>query len=115
MPGKCSLVQCRKKEKCEVKDGKPVCVPESEATCRAQGDPHYHTFDGRNFDFMGTCTYTIAKTCGPDTTLPSFSIEAKNENRGGNTRVSYTASVTIRVYNITISVVSHETGLVRVS
>ncbi|KAJ6663879.1 hypothetical protein lerEdw1_009960 [Lerista edwardsae] len=112
---KCSLIQCRKKEKCEIKEDQPVCVPESEATCWAQGDPHYHTFDGRNFDFMGTCTYTIAKTCGPDTTLPSFSIEAKNENRGGNTRVSYAASVTIRVYNITISVVSLETGLVRVN
>lgn len=90
-----------------------MCVPESESTCWAQGDPHYHTFDGRNFDFMGTCTYTIAKTCSLDADLPSFSIVAKNENRG-NTHVSYIAFVTVTVYNITISVAGRENGFVRV-
>ncbi|XP_015265735.1 PREDICTED: IgGFc-binding protein-like [Gekko japonicus] len=110
----CSSIQCRKKEKCEIIDGKPVCLPESESTCWAQGDPHYHTFDGRNFDFMGTCTYTIAKTCGSDTSLPSFSVEAKNENRG-NTRVSYVGSVTVKVYNSTILITRNEIGFVRVN
>ncbi|KAH0631330.1 hypothetical protein JD844_005618, partial [Phrynosoma platyrhinos] len=110
----CSLVQCRKKEKCELIEGNPVCVAESESICRVQGDPHYHTFDGRNFDFMGTCTYTVAKTCSQDVTLPSFSIEAKNENRG-NTRVSYVGSVRVTVYNFTISVKRNEIGLVRVN
>ncbi|XP_073179617.1 IgGFc-binding protein-like [Lepidochelys kempii] len=110
----CSTVQCRKKERCQIVDGHPVCVAESESTCWAQGDPHYHTFDGRNFDFMGTCTYTIAKTCGSDSTLPSFSVKAKNDNRG-NTRVSYVGYVTVEVYNVTISVVRYETGFVRVN
>lgn len=110
----CDDIQCRKKERCEIIDEQPVCVPESESTCWAQGDPHYHTFDGRNFDFMGTCTYTIAKTCSSDATLPSFNVEAKNENRG-NTRVSYIGSVTVTVYNINISVVRNEIGLVRVN
>ncbi|CAI5781335.1 IgGFc-binding protein-like [Podarcis lilfordi] len=110
----CSLIQCRKKEKCEIIGGDPVCVPESESNCWAQGDPHYHTFDGKKFDFMGTCTYTIAKTCGSDATLPSFSVEAKNENRGGNTRVSYIGSVTVTVYNTIIKVVRNEKGFVRV-
>ncbi|KAJ7304150.1 hypothetical protein JRQ81_011679 [Phrynocephalus forsythii] len=108
----CDDIKCRMKERCEIIDEQPVCVPESESTCWAQGDPHYHTFDGRNFDFMGTCTYTISKTCGRDPTLPSFNIEAKNENRG-NPRVSYVSSVTVTVYNITISVVRNEIGLVR--
>ncbi|XP_053255665.1 IgGFc-binding protein-like [Podarcis raffonei] len=110
----CSSIHCRKKEKCEIIGGGPVCVPESESSCWAQGDPHYHTFDGKNFDFMGTCTYTIAKTCGSDATLPSFSVEAKNENRG-NTRVSYVGSVTVTVYNTIIKVVRNEKGFVRVN
>ncbi|XP_053123551.1 IgGFc-binding protein-like [Hemicordylus capensis] len=110
----CESTKCRKNEKCEIISGQPVCVSVSESTCWAQGDPHYHTFDGKNFDFMGTCTYTIAKTCTLKQTLPSFSIEAKNDNRG-NTHVSYTGFVTVRVYNIIITVVRSEIGLVRVN
>ncbi|KAH1179768.1 hypothetical protein KIL84_005818, partial [Mauremys mutica] len=110
----CDTVQCRKKETCQMVNGSPACVAQSSATCWLSGDPHYKTFDGRYYDFMGTCTYTVAKTCGPNVTLPSFTVEAKNENRG-NTRVSYAGFVTVRVYNVTISVVRRETGFVRVN
>ncbi|XP_067316856.1 IgGFc-binding protein-like [Anolis sagrei] len=109
----CSLIKCGKEETCEIIEGRPVCVPRSESTCWAQGYHHYHTFDGRTFDFIGTCTYTVAKTCSLDAALPSFKIEAKNENRG-NPRVSYVGYVTITVYNITISVSRNEIGFVRV-
>ena len=27
------------------------------------GDPHYHTIDGKLYDFHGECTY-LAATCG---------------------------------------------------
>ncbi|XP_075462277.1 IgGFc-binding protein-like [Ascaphus truei] len=109
----CSAVKCRSKEKCKIANGKPTCVPESESICWTVGDPHYGTFDGRNYDFQGTCTYTVAKTCGTDSTLPFFSVEAKNENRG-NTRVSYVSFVRVQVYNFSISLVRFENGFVRV-
>ena len=31
------------------------------ARCSAVGDPHYTTFDGHQFDFMGQCSYTMVK------------------------------------------------------
>lgn len=39
--------------------------------CSAIGDPHYQTFDGKRYDFMGQCSYVLMKTM-------NFSIEAEN-------------------------------------
>ncbi|CAM5134027.1 unnamed protein product, partial [Natator depressus] len=108
----CDTVQYREKETCQMVKGSLVCMAQSSATCWLSGDPHDKTFDGCYYDFMGTCTYTIAKTCRPSVTLLSFTIEAKNENRG-NPWVSYAGFVTVRVYNI--SVVRRKTGFVRLS
>ncbi|XP_010128119.1 PREDICTED: IgGFc-binding protein-like, partial [Chlamydotis macqueenii] len=110
-PLSCEDLNCNK---CEMVDEQSGCSPESDLTCWATGDPHYQTFDGKTFDFMGTCTYTLTKTCDPDPTLPVFSVKAKNEHRG-NPKVSYVNSVTVDVYDITITVVRSENGIVRVN
>lgn len=39
--------------------------------CSALGDPHYTTFDGKHYDFMGQCNYYLVKT-------ENFTIEAEN-------------------------------------
>uniref|UniRef100_A0A670JHY8 Fc fragment of IgG binding protein n=1 Tax=Podarcis muralis TaxID=64176 RepID=A0A670JHY8_PODMU len=110
----CSSTKCRKKETCQIRKGQPVCVAQSTATCWSLGDPHYRTFDKQKYNFMGTCTYTLAKTCGSDTTLPAFHITAKNENQGKRS-VSFIGFVTVQVYGYHISVARKEYGIVRVN
>ncbi|KAM4568117.1 IgGFc-binding protein [Fundulus diaphanus] len=113
----CSSITCSPNEVCEMSGGFPSCVAKpvkaQPGTCWAMGDPHYRTFDGRRFDFMGTCTYVISKNCRKDSNLPDFEVLAQNENRGSN-RVSYVGQVMVKVYDITIAVVRSERGRVRI-
>ncbi|NWR53810.1 FCGBP protein, partial [Bucorvus abyssinicus] len=99
-------------EKCEVLDDQPTCGQKTMATCRATGNSHHQTFDGRTFDFTGTCTYTLTKSCRTDPALPVFSVEAINEQRGNLQGIR---SVTVHVYDITVGAVRDEKGVVRVN
>ncbi|XP_066204639.1 IgGFc-binding protein [Saccopteryx leptura] len=109
----CQGVQCPPSQVCQLVDGQPKCVPEPVATCRAQGDPHYTTFDGRRYDMMGTCSYTMVELNSEDQTLPAFSVEAKNEHRGSR-RVSYVGFVTVRAYSHSVSLARGEVGFARI-
>ncbi|XP_010612839.1 IgGFc-binding protein [Fukomys damarensis] len=110
----CQGAQCKTGRHCQGSGGKTKCVTQSTAVCRAQGDPHYTTFDGRRYDMMGTCTYTMAELCGSDKTLPAFSVEAKNEHRS-NRLVSYVGLVTVRAYSHSVTLARGEVGFARIN
>ncbi|OCT73504.1 hypothetical protein XELAEV_18036482mg [Xenopus laevis] len=114
----CNNIKCRKKETCQIIDGKATCIPDGEALCGIWGGPHYITFDGQNYDFQGTCTYVVAKTCsragGGDSTLPEFSIIIKNDNHGSS-QASCIAMVFVQILGYNITMVQSEVGYVWVN
>ncbi|XP_071435827.1 IgGFc-binding protein [Pithys albifrons albifrons] len=111
-PLSCKDLMCE--ERCEVVDGQPGCVQESFSTCWLTSGLHYQSFDGKTFDFMGTCTYTLTTICNPDPALPAFSVEVQKEEKE-NSKVSFIGSVTVHINNITVTVVRAEKGMVRVN
>lgn len=111
----CKALGCRPRERCKLEDGQAKCVPSLVASCWAWGDPHYRTFDKRDFDFEGTCTYTMARFCGNDPTLVPFKVEGKNQIRNGVKSISYVSLTNVEVYGHRISIHWREVGKVRVS
>ncbi|NWR97116.1 FCGBP protein, partial [Motacilla alba] len=88
-------------------DGQPECIQETFSACWLAGRPHYCSFDGKTFDFMRTCAYTL-------TTLPAFSVEVKKQDKV-SFQVSSIGSITNPIDNITVTTVLSENGMVRVS
>lgn len=111
-------MKCSEDEVCQMKGDSAICVKKpphtQEGTCWAMGDPHYRTFDGYYYTFMGCCTYTMVKNCQVDGEHPAFEVDAQN-NKLTSSKVTFVGKVIIKVYGYTMTIVQSEFGLVRVS
>uniref|UniRef100_UPI00358FE499 IgGFc-binding protein-like n=1 Tax=Myxine glutinosa TaxID=7769 RepID=UPI00358FE499 len=71
------------------------------ATCTGSGDPHYSTFDGKHFSYMGTCPLLLAAPCASSTL--NWSVQVQNDHRTGKKSISWTRDVHIDVDYIRVS------------
>ncbi|KAK2830491.1 hypothetical protein Q5P01_018422 [Channa striata] len=101
-----------------MKGNVPTCVKKppliKPGTCWAMGDPHYRTFDGNYYNFMGSCTYTMVKNCHVGEDVPAFEIDAQNNKHTGS-KVTTVGKVIIKIHGYTVTIARSEFGLVRMN
>ena len=71
----------------------------AEGVCTVFGDPHYKTFDGKIFNFQGSCKYLLTRDCSKEaaTSINStFSIRITNDARD-TLAFSWLRTVTVRL------------------
>ncbi|XP_072014974.1 zonadhesin-like [Amphiura filiformis] len=76
-------------ESCETEQG----------ICHASGDPHYISFDGTYFDYMGGCQYVFSQECVED---PIYRVIQKNTKPVEKPSVAYTTELYIFVFGMRI-------------
>eukprot|EP00095_Tigriopus_kingsejongensis_P005171 maker-scaffold237_size242172-snap-gene-1.26 protein:Tk05171 transcript:maker-scaffold237_size242172-snap-gene-1.26-mRNA-1 annotation:"Hemocytin" len=81
---------------CECHEGAWKCTEKPcPMVCSAWGNSHYQTFDGRDFDFHGTCEYVLAK--GQLDEDEGFQVNIQNVPCG-TSDVTCSKSITLSVY-----------------
>ena len=72
------------------------------ASCFAYGDPHYMTFDGVSYNFMGSCNYVLTQERLVEP--PTFRILVENMPCG-STGMSCTKAVSVEVRGLRVQLV----------
>lgn len=75
----CMQSHCQNGEVCKVVNGVLGCHMGGPGVCIAKGDPHYTTFDGRNFDVYGNCSYLFTSHCPTWGAMEDFNVEVQNQ------------------------------------
>ncbi|XP_028820510.1 alpha-tectorin-like [Denticeps clupeoides] len=99
---------------CGYSSAGPPVAPTAPGSCWAMGDPHYRTFDGYFYNFMGDCTYTMAMNCDVDYHHPPFEVNVKNKALP-NSKLTAVSEVTVNVYGINIQFTRSEFGMVKLN
>ncbi|XP_077978948.1 SCO-spondin-like [Glandiceps talaboti] len=89
--------------KCVCKGRRWDCTTEKcAAICSAIGDPHYITFDGKQFSFMGDCSYVLTEEVSG-----AFAVTSENVPCGTN-GVTCTKSVNVVIGNVNIHLLRYK-------
>lgn len=109
----CSPYRCPTGQICGPQRGRSSGISAS-GTCTMHSNTDFSTFDGVLFSFTAPCTYTLAKTCSPTETLPTFSVEVVNE-QNGNSSLPTVQRVIVEIRNFRVSLLKRQTHRVVVS
>ncbi|PIK34070.1 putative IgGFc-binding protein [Apostichopus japonicus] len=102
----CVSRTCHEDATCRIMEGHRSCIcnegldgdgyencERAPGICNIWGDPHYMTFDQRQYSFQGDCDYTLVRDCDNSSTTPTFQLVGENYLRNPSDRVSYLKTI----------------------